>query len=366
MAAKRKTTRRRVTRMDAAKELDVSRVTIERLVSAGRLRRVGRRGRAHLYDLTELRRLAQELAPGREAAADIVTRDYASQARDFSDRRNALLEKWVADDAWTPLWRRLVETVSRVTAAAIPELARALGRLTSGEARRLDAIPSRRETTRRLVRAAELRSMLDGPQSSWPWPAAAEPGLRRLAQRGVGIWLSEHGGHTPEGHHPPPPSSTFDPILFVRPMLERIAVEIHPTLELLAREFATPSLTTVPPEPADVDDARRQWRAARTEYREQRVAVRREHHRRADVAKAIHDVLREHMAQWWSWRGEAASLAGDEAAVRTSAERRRDAALRDLGTLDGLLEAPTHSIQAASAAAKTKTKRHVSAKGRKK
>ena len=63
--AQRKAPRRLLTRVQVGAALGVSRVTVERFVSEGRLVAVRRPGRAHSYDAADVDRLRGELEKGR-------------------------------------------------------------------------------------------------------------------------------------------------------------------------------------------------------------------------------------------------------------------------------------------------------------
>ncbi len=327
-----------LSRRELAVDLGVGLTTIDRLIASG-LRSLGRRGRARVYDELHARELCQRVAPDEMADAEMLMRDYRTHSLDLDDRRRALEETWVSDSAWLPLWRRVVSVVSRVTAAAVPGLARIVGESTLRETQRFDTPPGApRQLPRRLITAPEVLAILDGRRSARPWPEGAETALRALAEQGQGIWLYDHGGWTPERHLPPPRSEEdLRPIPFIDPFLERVQSAVAPAFDPLAATLASTDAPAPRPEPSGVDEARRQWREARSSYREQRVAIRRGHRRRADVVRSIEMAIRTHTVRWVRWGSSARGHAGDEMAARTSAERWRETALRDLATLGGIV-----------------------------
>lgn len=314
------------TRVELTRELGVGLTTIDRLIAFD-LKVIGRRGRAKTYSLAGARLMARRLGPAETAASDVLVKDYATQALDFQDRRNLLLETWVADDAWLPCFRRLVELLRRVTKSWPARIGARLGRATAGEAASL--------------------GWADGPRvlSPLPAPVAGEHAMAKAIE-----------GRKRAESVPP----------FMRLFLEEFAASFRssPLVGELAGILEPPEPESLPPNPKTVEEARQRWRAARSAYRETRVAIRRGHHRRQKIHEAIQTAIALHTAAWWSVRGQFVVFAGNADAARELATRNRTEALKKLSTLDGLLpvEEPTESRKKKKAPKKATMKKKATVK----
>jgi hypothetical protein len=341
----RRKTRRRpagLTRLQIAERLGVSRVSIERLVAAGRLRPIGRRGCAHTYDPASVRRLARDLVPVTPDAVDIALHDYHTHALDFADRRRALVETWIADDVWRPAWESAIAWTAHHAAIWPEQLVERLGAaepadvpwLRSGDGPR----PSGRYPRRYLLPAA-VQALLDDPAG--PFKPAARPLVRDTLGRGHGVELIDYpdGSH---GWHPWDPSQgepverpPAEPI--IRPLLQELVEAIPLSDEWIRLDAAltVPAPEPAPDPPADVDAARQAWRAARSAYRSTRVAVRRGHHRRQHVVDAIEHAIASAKAVIWSQgRGHVVGAAGRPGEIRERAARMTAEALGALQAIE--------------------------------
>jgi hypothetical protein len=364
---KRKTPSRGLTRYELAQRLGVGLTTIDKVIAMGKLGANGSNGRAKTYRLSAAREALFSHAPEVGVAADVLMRDYSTSVQDFDDRRHHLSELHISDAAWLPRWKACVAWLDKRMSAWPGRIAEVLGPLDAAGACYLDAAPPRNERPRRLVPPDELARILDGPPEGRPWPPAAASGLRRLVDRGEGVWLDDGGGWCGEKACMPP-SPPVAPLGLIRPLLAELslACATSPEWAALERTLALPPPATARPVPRDVDAARNAWRAARASYREERVRIRRNHHRRADVREAIAATVERSRWRWWRFRGQARQYVGKPFEARSAAETLKRETLAELASLGGLvpvgLPAPLAPHAAKTGAS---ARRRVKARGRK-
>ena len=336
------TTSRSLSRPELAQKCDCSLTTIDRLIAKG-LAVVGHRGRAKLYDPQAARRLARTLKSRPSVAPKVLRDDYLTHAEDFRDRRRGLLETWVSDDVWVPVWRQLVAAVSKHTASWPGRLADRLGNarpedrdlLSRADGPRPEPpVPSDHLTPKRLL------ELLAGPVGAHPWRPAALPAIAALAARGQGIDIRRDGAWLPWD----PADGISVPIAWpapvLRPLMNELAAAMEgPVSDHLEQALVEPAARRSPRTPTGADAAREAWRRARADFRRARVAIRRGHRRRVDVAQAIAAAVDTHTRAWWASRHSLVGLAGDRHAVLEAAERLQVRTLHDLDTLGGLLPA---------------------------
>lgn len=347
---KKKATARRglLTRFELAQALGVGLTTVDRLIAWG-LRAVGRRGRAKTYDPAAARRLAQRLAPVQVAAADVLITDYRSHAEDLHDRRQREVQTWIADATWRPLWQQCVAVVARVTADWPGRLADRLGAVTAEERALVawaDGPRPAPPVPRRYLEPVHILALLTEPEAAHPWRPAARAGIATLAARGVGIEIDDDGRWMPWDPAVGMPHMPAAPDPWMRPLLDELASMIPSSAAWrgLQAGLTPAAVEPLPPPPQDVHEARAQWRAARSAYRQARVAIRRGHRRRADVTAQVVEAIATFRARWWQARDELARLAGDPEAVRARAEQIRHETLAQLLSLGGGLgESPAPS-----------------------
>jgi hypothetical protein len=338
---------RGLTRIELTEALGVRLTTIDRMIAYG-LRPIGHRGRAKLYRLADARRWAEQRAPVQIAAADVLITDYRSHAEDLRDRQQALVETWIADRDWRPLWQEAVAFVARVTGGWPTAIAERFVAMTPEErAHALWADEPRPAPPppRRHLPAVEVLALLAGPEDRQPWRPAARPGIAALAARGVGVVVSDDGGWSPDTQPGAllalqAPRRVPDP--WLRPVLAELSGAVSASTAFLGLEAAlhAPALEPLPSAPQTVDEARQEWRRVRAGFRGVRVAVRRGHRRRTEIIERIAQAIGEFRARWWRARAELAAAAGDPAGASDLAERLRRETLDVLLTLDGWLTEP--------------------------
>ena len=320
MSGKKKQRKPRgLTRVELTEKLGVGLTTVDRLIAFG-LESSGRRGRAKIYSLSAARRMARRLAPAELAAADVLIVDYRTHAEDFHDRRQALIEEWIADTDWLPAWRQFIAMIGSVTATWPGRIGARLG----------SAVPCE----------ASLFGWADGPRTLPPLPArvAGEEAIAAVAQS---IQMAR----------------SVQP--FMRPRLDELAraIESHPSTAVLAPAIEPPAREPLPNAPTNVDEARSQWREARSAYRRVRVAVRRDHRRRDELGQNITSEISEFRAVWWASRGQLVGLAGDEPRARLAAERICNQTLTRLSTLNGTVPADEKKTMKRAASARKSRKK---------
>jgi len=288
-------TPRGYTRVELAAALSCSRATVERLIAAG-LEPIGYQGKAHLYRLSDARRLRRQLAGKDQVPDDVRLEDYASNAEDLRDRTEQLRREWLADGGWLPHWRAVVSLVSRVTSSWPATLADRLGAF-------------RRDQQ-------DIVGWADGPRVLPPQPADCLGPEAFAAWRTRCAELSARPG-------------------LVRPLLEDAAAALRAagSLVALGHVLAVPSPARPSRRPRSVDQARDAWRQARADYRRQRVAIRRGHHRRAEVVAAVASAISAWKFAWWGARGQLAPFCADRAGALAFAEQLRVQTLKRLATL---------------------------------
>ncbi len=331
-----------LTRVQLSERLRIGHATIERLVAGG-LAPVGTRGRAHTYRLSDARRVRQQLAARDAAPDDVLILDYATHADDLRDRRQRLLSDYVADITWRPPWRRVVATVDMVTRSWPRRLAARFGAIPRDQAPLAmcaDGPQVQPPLPLRCLGPDRVREILAGDPATYPWRPPATAGIAALVERGVGVMIWDGSGawSTWDPARPIPQPIAY-PTPIVRPLLEELADAIgtSPAIAALARALIPPAAERTPRAPRTVDQARARWRASRSAYRRARVAIRRGHHRRADISAAVTTAIGEFRAAWWGARGQLGQLAGDGLAVLAAADRLRVESLTRLSTLGGLV-----------------------------
>ncbi len=359
--------RRGLTRFELAQALGVGLTTVDRLITFG-LRSTGRRGVAKVYGLGDARRLARHLAPAQAAAGEVLMRDYRSHAEDLHDRAQRELETSVADVRWRPLWQAAVADVARFTTDWPSSLADRLGFATPEEAAAAVwadlGVKPNSSPPRRHLRPAEILELLAGDPARVPWRPAARDGIAALAERGTGVSIDEEtGGWMPWDPAVGVPAAPAPPPM-MRPLLEQLAEIMADCTSLRGLEAAltAPALERLPPAPETVDEARAQWRAARSAYRQIRTAVRRGHRRRAEVAAQITRSIANFRATWWRARAEIAQAAGDRDRVLALAERIRGESLGRLLSLNGMLGETARTVSVSPRRTKPRPKRRMSGK----
>jgi hypothetical protein len=331
---KKRVTKKNLTRAGLVEALGCSESTVDRLIRRG-LKASGRQGRANVYSLQKAQLLLER------SSADPTTRaalleDYSATAADLRDRARALDEVWIADALWTPAWASCVRWYEAQTASWPSSIARVLAPLTAAAAARADQGELPPGPAWRVLPAAELL------RESWPWMQRARPRLQEIARSGGLVQVREDGvGWAPCGLWLEDPAPIHRAFPLVDPLLAGLgdAMDAAEPWAALRAVLEAPAAEASLARPRDVDEARTRWRTARAEFRRARVAVRRGHHRRADVDRAIRAAIGSTRLAWQRLRDQAPGLAGDHLRAATAAEGTRRETIVTLTTLGGLLPA---------------------------
>ncbi|MFA5028541.1 MAG: hypothetical protein WC713_11780 [Candidatus Methylomirabilota bacterium] len=330
-----------LTRVELAQTLGLGLSSIDRLIAFG-LPSVGTRGRAKTYRLTAARRLAQRLSRVQPEAEGILLTDYRTHAEDLHDRRRALLETWIPLTAWTPAYRRFVAMIARQTAPWPETITARLAGLTREATLQIAAAESSATPTReprRYLPPHELAAMLASDPPAAPLLPAACPALHKLVAAGQGITLYASGAWFPWDPSAGIPADPVEVVPLLRPLLTALAehVGICREARALAAALEIPAPDPLPPTPTTVDEARQHWREARFRYRQTRVAIRRGHHRRAEILNAIHATLTGVRLTWWGSWPDFLAAGGDSARLQLAVQAIRERTMHDLHTLGGIL-----------------------------
>lgn len=361
----KKKIRRRLTRFELTRALHVGLTTVDRLIAFG-LRPIARRGRAKLYDPQAARRLAERLAPADSAASDVLIADYTTHAHNLHDRRQTVMGSFIPDEAWRPAWRGLTGLVAQISAPWPRHLAGRLASMTSQEASQLHLADSPRvPPAPPAAECAAAERLLRTLLASDGWPRLETEVLQLPAVDSIGEWIMRRTAIslgitiTPmQGDRPalwqrpelgrrawlePETRAAIAdldareaerryPKPLLRPLLEEVAQSVSTSSEVRALQAALSVAVAPasPPLPQTVDDARVAWRAARSSYRQARVAVRHGHRRRAELVAQIPLAIQRWRARWWHARRELVGMAGDPAQLRAFVENVHREALAQL------------------------------------
>ena len=199
-------------------------------------------------------------------------------------------------------------------------------------------------TPRRFLTPENVRGLLDGPPSRWPWRPDAAPEIAKAVEAGCGIELLASG----RWYRWDPASGVPVPRKAPAPMLHPLFEKMHAAFANSGAERAIyaaltpPDPEPLPPSPRTSIDARRAYRRATAKLKRHAIAMRRGDYRKRENAEGIIAEAMEQFRRFWfsMWVGHVADLAGKREKALTFAQRLRAESVTHLDELFAPTAAP--------------------------